>query len=67
MILNFNTIRGSGKTYYAMNKDWKYLKQQIKQTLDEKESCREYKINHIIGMLETYKNAYLRGDKDADI
>lgn len=63
MILNFN-LAPCGKTYYEMNNNWKYLKTIVKQTLDEKQSSREYKIDKIIVMLENYKNTYLisKGD-----
>ena len=57
--LNFNTAR-CGKTYYEMNKNWKYIKQRVKQILDEKESSREYKIDMIITILENYKSTYLK-------
>ena len=57
--LNFNTAR-YGKTYYAMNKNWKYIKQRVKQILDEKESSREYKIDMVITILENYKSTYLK-------
>lgn len=61
MILNFNIAPyGAGKTYYEMNKNWKDLKRRIKNILDEKESCRETKINLIIGLLENYKEVYYR-------
>ena len=59
MIYNFNTQRGSGKTYYEINKSWKDLKRRIKQILDDKDSCRENKINLIIALLEDYKKRYL--------
>ena len=64
MILNFNTA-SCGKTYYEMNKNWKYLKTRVKQILDEKQS-RVYKIDMIIAMLEHYKNTYLisKGNED---
>ena len=58
MILNFNTAP-CGKTYYEMNRNWKYLKTRVKQILDEKQSSRVYKIDMIIAMLEHYKNTYL--------
>ena len=65
MILNFNTAP-CGKTYYEMNRNWKYLKTRVKQILDEKQSSRVYKIDMIIGMLEHYKNTYLisKGNED---
>ena len=65
MILNFNTAP-CGKTYYEMNKNWKYLKTRVKQILDEKQSSRVYKIDMIIAMLELYKNTYLisKGNED---
>lgn len=65
MILNFNTAP-NGKTYYEMNSNWKYLKQRVKQILDEKQTSREYKIDMIISILEHYKSVYLiskEGDK----
>lgn len=58
MILNFN-IAPCGKTYYEMNKNWKYTKQRVKTILDEKDSCREHKIDMIIILLEEYKRTYL--------
>lgn len=63
MILNFNTA-SCGKTYYEMNKNWKYVKQRVKQILDEKESCREYKIGMIVSILENYKETYLVSKKE---
>ena len=65
MILNFNTAP-CGKTYYEMNRNWKYLKTRVKQILDEKQSSRVYKIDMIIAMLEYYKNTYLisKGNED---
>jgi hypothetical protein len=63
MILNFNTAP-CGKTYYEMNKSWKYVKQRVKQILDEKESCREYKIDMIVSILENYKETYLVSKKE---
>lgn len=63
MILNFNTAP-CGKTYYEMNKNWKYVKQRVKQILDEKESCREYKISMIVSILENYKETYLVSKKE---
>ena len=65
MILNFNTAP-CGKTYYEMNRSWKYLKTSVKQILDEKQSSRLYKIDMIIAMLEHYKNTYLisKGNDD---
>lgn len=59
MIYNFNVSPRCGKTYYEINKSWRYLKQHIKQILDEKDSSREYKIDMIICMLEDYKQRYL--------
>lgn len=56
--LNFNTAP-CGKTYYEMNRNWKYLKTRVKQILDEKQSSKEYKIDIIIAMLEHYKSTYL--------
>lgn len=61
IILNFNTAP-CGKTYYEMNKNWKFIKYRVKQILDEKESCREYKIDMIISLLENYKSTYLRSE-----
>ena len=65
MILNFNTAP-CGKTYYEMNRNWKYLKTRVKQILDKKQSSRVYKIDMIIAMLEHYKNTYLisKGNED---
>lgn len=65
MILNFNTAP-CGKTYYEMNRNWKYLKTRVKQILDEKQSSRVCKIDMIIAMLEHYKNTYLisKGSED---
>ena len=57
--LNFNVNPRSGKTYYEMNRNWRYLKTRVKQILDDKNSCREHKIDMIIIMLEHYKNVYL--------
>lgn len=58
-IYNFN-IAPCGKTYYEMNKSWRYIKRHIKDILDSTDSYREHKINSIIGMLEMYKATYLR-------
>lgn len=56
--LNFNTAP-CGKTYYEMNTNWRYLKSRVKQILDDRNSCRENKIDLIIVMLENYKKTYL--------
>lgn len=64
--LNFNTA-SCGKTYYEMNKNWKYIRQRVKQILDEKKSCREYKIDMIISLLENYKSTYLRSKGDKNV
>ena len=62
--LNFNTAP-CGKTYYEMNKGWRDLKARIKQILDDKDSCRENKIDLIIALLENYKHTFLvRKGKD---
>lgn len=64
MIYNFNLPRNCGKTYYEMNKGWKDLKARVKQILDDKNSCRENKIDLIIALLENYKHTFLisKGD-----
>ena len=59
MIYNFNLPRNCGKTYYEMNKGWKDLKARVKQILDDKNSCRENKIDLIIALLENYKHTFL--------
>lgn len=56
--LNFNTA-SCGKTYYEMNKGWRDLKARVKQILDDKNSCRENKIDLIIALLENYKHTFL--------
>ena len=56
--LNFNTAR-CGKTYYEMNKGWRDLKARVKQILDDKDSCRENKIDLIIALLKNYKHTFL--------
>ena len=60
VIYNFNTNPRSGKTYYEENLNWKHLKFRIKQLLDDKQSSREYKIDMIICLLESYKYNYYR-------
>lgn len=60
VIYNFNINPRSGKTYHEENLNWKHLKFRIKQLLDDKQSSREYKIDMIISLLETYKNNYYR-------
>ena len=61
MIYNFNTIKQTGKTYYETNNRWKYLKNRVKQLLDEKQSSREFKIDMIVTLLEEYKKVYIIG------
>ena len=56
--LNFN-VAPCGKTYYEMNCSWRDLKSRVKQILDDRDSCRENKIDLIILMLENYKHTYL--------
>lgn len=60
MIYNFNISPKCGKTYYEINTNWRYVKNRVKQILDEKNSSREYKIDMIISMLEDYKNTYIK-------
>ena len=60
VIYNFNINHRSGKTYYEENLNWKHLKFRIKQLLDDKQSSREYKIDMIISLLESYKYTYYR-------
>lgn len=55
---NFNTAP-CGKTYYEMNVSWRDLKAEIKRILDDRNSCRENKIDLIICRLEHYKKTYL--------
>lgn len=64
--LNFNISPGCGKTYYEINKQWKELKQRIKQILDGQESCRETKILEIKCLLEDYENRYLKRSGNND-
>ena len=60
---NFN-IASCGKTYYEMNVSWRDLKARVKQILDDRNSCRENKIDMIIIMLEHYKKTYLTSKGD---
>ena len=62
---NFN-IAPCGKTYYEMNVSWRDLKARIKQILDDRDSCRENKIDLIIVMCEHYKQTYLTSKKNTN-
>ncbi len=64
MIYNFNINPRSEKTYYEENLNWKHLKFRIKQLLDDKQSSREYKIDMIICLLESYKYNYYRNEEN---
>jgi hypothetical protein len=61
--LNFN-LAPCGKTYYEMNKNWKYTKKRIKQILDEPQKDRGSKIIEIEVMLDSYYHTYLKGEKN---